>query len=64
MTQPSSRDPRDPQNDADADLAKTAAVGCFAGMGVVSITILAVLGVIVSVLLAGAFLIFLTCSGH
>lgn len=64
MTPPSSREPRDPHSDADAELAKTAAVGCFAGMGVVSITILAVVGVIVAVLLAGTFLIFLTCSGH
>ncbi|UJR78364.1 hypothetical protein [Sandaracinus amylolyticus] len=63
MTSEQAPPPRDP-NQEDAELAKTAAVGCFAGMGVVGATILVVLGVVVAIVLAGAFLIFLTCSGH
>lgn len=64
MERPPSREPRDPHPDADVELAKTAGVGCLAGMGVVGVTILSMLGILVALLLVGGFLIFLTCGGH
>lgn len=64
MQQPPSREPPDPRADADAELAKTAGVGCLAGMGVVGITLLTMLGILVALMLIGGFLLFLTCGGH
>lgn len=62
---PSSRDPRPPPTEDPAQqVAKGAALGCFAGLGAVGAVIATVLLALGAVAAVGVLLIYLACSGH
>ncbi|MFO0683286.1 MAG: hypothetical protein U0234_14610 [Sandaracinus sp.] len=63
---PSSREPRPPRSEQDPakEVAKGAAIGCLAGMGAVGGAIGIALLTLVALVAVGAFLLYLTCSGH